>query len=106
MGRTGYAAPVIRLTLTTAVGTSKELRLGDFSYGAVLIPAASTNLTTLTFWVSEDGVTYFEAYDGGTAETMTVAEERAYRLTSDLFVHKFLKIVGSHAEAIEVVLAY
>ena len=95
MAHTGFMTDAISFATTDVAGTSKELRIGEFSYGSVFIPAAATTVATLTFWVSHDGATYLQPYDGATAETLTVTASRAYRLNTNLFVFKFLKIVAN-----------
>lgn len=53
-----------------------------------------TGITTLTYWASNDGVTFFPMYDKAvTAVTQTVVADRWYALPDAVFSFSFIQIV-------------
>lgn len=91
------------VSLTTAIGTTEAILIGNHSIGTVGIPTGSS-VTTLTYWVSQDGVTYIPLYtvDNAAAVTQTVAATRAYPIRSEAFGARFLKIVSNAAGDVSV----
>ena len=85
-------------SLTTAIGTTEEIIIGPHATGTVGIPTGSS-ITSLTYWVSHDGVTYIPlwAVDNAAAVTQTVEQTRAYPIRPESFGSRFLKIVSNAA---------
>lgn len=101
----GYMTDKITVTLDTATSTTKVLDIGSFSYGSIEIPSGSS-ITVLTYEVSSDGVTWYPAYDGATAQTQTVQADRAYRITSNIFCHKWVAILVDVQGEVNISLGY
>lgn len=92
------ASTKLTASLTTEIGTTEEIMIGNHATGTVGIPTGSP-ITTLTYWVSHDGVTYIPLYavDNAAAVTQTVAQTRAYPIRSEAFGARFLKLVANTA---------
>lgn len=102
------------VSITTAVGTTGEIRYGSYQQGTIHVPTGSS-LTTLTWWTAPhqtDGAashtrreagTYVPAYDNaGTpaAVTQTVAQTRTFPIPTELAGAAFIKAVGNAAGTI------
>lgn len=109
----------LSVALTDALGTTEEVDYSNYSKGTIAIPSGSS-ITTLTFHVAVemnsdfDGPervgdtnssrTYYAAYSGATAVTMTVAAARAYDLPSTISGAAYFKIVANAAGTVHVCL--
>lgn len=94
----GYSTN-LTIILTAAAGTTPIIPIAGFNHGALQFPTTATAVT-LTFWVSDDGVTFMQAYDqAGVAIGATVAASRGVRIPTDLFVHRYLRIVPNAVPA-------
>ncbi len=91
----------ITLAITDAIATTPAIIFSDQLVGEVIIPAAASGLTSLTWYTCDtiDG-TYVVCYDVGTAGAVTVAHSRAYRFPVEVAGCPFLKIVGNAAKTV------
>ena len=106
------------LSLTTALGTTPELRYGEYANGMIFIPAASP-ITTLTYSVTPQAAgtagsaatggvagTYLPAYDsaGINPVVQSVAAGRAYPLPVAIAGAAAFKIVVDVAGTVDLCL--
>lgn len=90
--------------VTSSSTTTTPIPYHGFASGEVLIPAGST-VTTLTWWASHDGVTYYAAQDSaGSAVTQTVAASKAYPIPVALLGARFLKCVTNASDTLSLCL--
>lgn len=85
------------ITLNAICGNSdsisQSISIDIFANGGIAIPTGS-GITSLSFYVSSNGITYYPAYDTtNTQITTTVAAGRSYPLPSAVFGHRFLMII-------------
>ena len=87
----------ITVNINDSGSTSPVIPVGGFAHGSILVPtgASSTDLE-FTDCETEDG-TYVSSYDEDNNKLViaAVAAGRTYRLPTDLFTRRFIRIVGS-----------
>lgn len=94
----------IAVALTTSETTTPTIPYQGFSQGEVYIPSA-TMTVTLTWFVSNDDVTYYAAYDSAAspaAVTQTVSSGRGYPIPAELAGARYLRVKGNAAGTIYV----
>lgn len=86
-------------TIANGATISDGIPLLSGTITGLILPAAFTG-TALTFQVSQDGSTYTALYDSSnTAESMTVAQGRAYSVNPAVFAGwQYAKVVSNAAE--------
>ena len=94
----------ITVVLTTSQTTTPTIPYQGFSQGEVIVPAGTTTVT-LTWYVSNDDVTYYAAYDSAAspaAVTQTVGSSKGYPIPAALAGARFLRVKGDAAGTIYV----
>jgi hypothetical protein len=87
----------ITVNVSNSGSASPVIPVGGFSHGSVLVPTGASS-TSLTFYdcETEDG-TYVQSYDedNNALTIAAVAAGRTYRLPTDLFTRRFIRIVSN-----------
>ena len=101
------------VSVNTAIGTTEEIDFRNQAGGSVMIPAGFST-TELTWWGAHEvenasGVpvagTYVAIYDDDAAEVdQDVTHTKGYPIPQACFGYAFLKIIGSHAEILPVIM--
>jgi hypothetical protein len=105
MSITRYNTVLSKIAVGTTVGASDSIPFADYAGGEVYIPAASS-ITTLTWWGSDDGVTYYAIQDGaGTAvQSIDLAASEACPIPDECFGCAYLRAVGNAAGTVKLTL--
>ena len=92
------AATSLTASLTTSIVTTEAIPIANATIGTIGVPTGSS-LTTLTYWVSHDGVTYIPLWmvDNSLAVAQTVSQTKSYPIRSEAMGAKWLKIVSNAA---------
>jgi hypothetical protein len=89
------------VTITSSLPTTPAIGLTDQVVGRVRIPAASTGMTTLTFYTSETLAGEFGlAVDVASGGTLALLPGQSSKLPYELVGTGFIKIVGNTGGAI------
>jgi len=87
------------------IADATAIPLLDFDGAILLIPADANNLTSVTWYVSDDNTTYYALNSSADeAVVQTVAEGEAYHINPVCNAGHYLKLVGDAATTIKVML--
>lgn len=97
---------IASVAVDTTLADAAAINIDTFSAGSFTVDAASTTLTTITWWINNEATANFRAaYDGASAVQSTGLEEnRAYPIPALLFGAKSIKGVGNADAVIHVFL--
>lgn len=101
MGRMYRKPKSVTAAIANGAATSSAVEQQVEAFGGFLMPAAFTG-ATVSFTVSQDGVTYVALYSAANAlVSITVAASRAYPLPSELAGFRYFKFVSASNEGAE-----
>lgn len=92
------------LAITASSSTAAQLVFSSYAGGMVHVPSGSS-ITSLTWYGSDDGTTYYAIQDGaGTAVVTTVAAGQAAPIPTACFAAAYLKAVGNTTGTVHITL--